>query len=169
MNSAIQCLSHCRELRRYFLDFMLFRDDLNCENRDGSPNAEVTIMFIRFLHSMWNRAEVGQYRWEKNIYSPAPLQRALGKINDMFKGTMQNDTNEFLGCLLHTLHQDLNRVKEKPKVTIPQPLKLMEMSNEELQSVFSEAHLKENQSIIQDLMFGQTRSVVKCYACQCES
>lgn len=33
MNSALQCLSHCRVLREYFLDHQIFRSELNT---DGS-------------------------------------------------------------------------------------------------------------------------------------
>ena len=99
-----------------------FKEDLNIENKDGSNHAEVTIMFIKFLHTMWNKnAPKSKYSWDKDVYSPSPLQRAIGKINDMFKGAMQND---------------------KPKIIMPNSFKMLDYSDETLQNIFDEAHLK---------------------------
>ena len=89
-------------------------------------------MFIKFLHMMWNKKPAGKYSWDKDVYSPAPLQRAIGKINDMFKGSMQNDTNEFIACLLNTIHEDLNRVIKKPKIIMPNSFKMLDYSDEML-------------------------------------
>ena len=91
----------------------------------ASKNNEVTIYFSKFLHQMWNKAECGTHSWEKTVFSPDALKKAIGKKNELFKGTQQNDTNEFLQFLLDQLHEDLNRVKEKPYLTMPSDLKIL--------------------------------------------
>jgi len=58
--------------------------------------------------------------------------------------------------LLDQLHEDLNRVKVKPFIEMPSDdqLSQQKMSDHELAVFFNEAHLKRNESIIQDLIFG---------------
>lgn len=125
MNSALQCLSHTTPLARYFLRDQIFKNELNPKNPMASQNNEITIHFTKFLHQMWNKAESGSYSWDKNVFSPDVLKKAIGKKNELFKGTQQNDTNEFLQFLLDQLHEDLNRVKDKPYLTMPSDLKIL--------------------------------------------
>ena len=66
----------------------------------ASKSNEVTIYFCKFLHQMWNKAECGTYSWEKSVFSPDALKKAIGNANELFKGMQQNDTNEFLQFLL---------------------------------------------------------------------
>lgn len=93
---------------------------------------------------------------------PSKLKYVIGKTKDMFFGYEQHDSGEFLLFMLDTLHEDLNRVVKKPYTD--------EIENQgRPDSVVAKEswlnYLKRNQSIINDLMGGQYRSVVKCPDC----
>lgn len=46
------------------------------------------------------------------------LQNAVGAKNPQFSGYMQEDSHEFLVFLMDGLHEDLNRVKNKPYIEL---------------------------------------------------
>jgi len=46
--------------------------------------------------------------------APRDLKWAIGKYNAQFTGYRQHDSQELLGCLLDGLHEDLNRITNKP-------------------------------------------------------
>jgi len=96
MNSALQCLSHTTPFIQYFLNHQLFKLELNPTNPMSSSNNEITIQFAKFLHQMWNKAKFGSHTWDKDVFCPDQLKKVIGKKNELFKGTSQNDTNEFL-------------------------------------------------------------------------
>ena len=84
-------------------------------------------------------------------------QWTIGKYAPRFNGYQQHDAQELLAFLLDGLHEDLNRVHDKPYV---------ELSDSEGRSdvvVAQEAwenHLLRNRSIIVELFHGQLKSKV---------
>ncbi|GLE08596.1 hypothetical protein PINS_up019881 [Pythium insidiosum] len=46
--------------------------------------------------------------------APAGLKRAIGRFAPQFSGFQQHDSQELLAYLIDGLHEDLNRVKQKP-------------------------------------------------------
>lgn len=81
MNSALQCLSHTSPLMQYFCREMLFKADLNPKNALASTNNEVTILFAKLLHELWNKG--GSYG---SAFAPRALKASIGSHNSMFKG-----------------------------------------------------------------------------------
>ncbi len=80
----------------------------------------------------------------------------------MFSGYEQHDSQEFLLFILDTLHEDLNRVVNKPLTAG------VENEGRPDHVVAKESwitYLRRNQSKINDLMGGQYRSEVKCPDC----
>jgi hypothetical protein len=67
-----------------------------------------------------------------------------------------------LNYLLDLIHEDLNRVKKKPYVEMPDDPSL---SDEELSAASWKAFLARNQSVVVDLMYGQLKSTVRCLTC----
>ncbi|CAI8055035.1 Ubiquitin carboxyl-terminal hydrolase 32 [Geodia barretti] len=81
-------------------------------------------------------------------------------------GFQQQDAQELLAFLLDGLHEDLNRVKEKPYK------ELKDSDGRPDDEVSREAwdyHLSRNQSVIVDLFQGQLKSVVRCKVCNYKS
>ena len=91
MNSALQCLSHTSPLMIYFCRLMGFKQDLNPNNALASKNNEVSILFAKFLHEMWNKKGGAN-----SVFSPSTLKRSIGNHNSMFKGFQQHDSNELV-------------------------------------------------------------------------
>ncbi|KAL0972727.1 hypothetical protein UPYG_G00193980 [Umbra pygmaea] len=98
---------------------------------------------------------------QKNV-APLKLRWTIAKYAPRFNGFQQQDSQELLAFLLDGLHEDLNRVHEKPYV------ELKDSNGRPDWEVASEAwdnHLRRNRSIIVDLFHGQLRSRVKCKTC----
>ena len=93
---------------------------------------------------------------------PAELKNQIGKRAPQFAGYSQQDAQEFMSFLMDGLHEDINRVKEKPYTTD------VESNGRPDEVVAKEAwdtYLKRNQSFIVDTFAGQLRSHVKCNVC----
>jgi ubiquitin carboxyl-terminal hydrolase 4/11/15 len=48
------------------------------------------------------------------VVYPAALKQQIGRLNSQFSGFDQQDSQELLRFLLDGLHEDTNRVRQKP-------------------------------------------------------
>ena len=67
----------------------------------------------------------------------------IGKFNSSFNGYHQHDSQELLAFLLDGLHEDLNRITEKPYFD-----NVSHSDENELAKLIWINHLKRNQSVI---------------------
>lgn len=103
MNSIIQSLSFNFKLTNYFLSGE-FQKDINEKNKFGSGGAVVREWF--YLNAiLWSQ----QY----SCLVPQPFKHVVGRLQQAYLGTQQQDAHEFLVFLLDTLHEDLNQVWRK--------------------------------------------------------
>lgn len=86
------------------------------------------------------------------------MRYAIGEYQKMFSGYDQQDSHEFLTILIDMLHSELQIPMDQDP---DERLSLSEKSWREF--------VKNKESIIQDLFFGQIRSTLKCRTCQMES
>ncbi|CAH1801921.1 unnamed protein product [Owenia fusiformis] len=152
MNSAVQCVSNTKALTTYFTAGM-HRFELNRDNPLGMKG-HVAQRYGDLIKDIWSGTV-------KTI-APLKLRWTIAKYAPRFNGFQQHDSQELLGFLLDGLHEDLNRVHEKPYVE----LRDSEGRPDEL--VAREAwdnHVLRNQSIVVDLFHGQLKSEVKCREC----
>jgi len=131
MNSALQCLGNLDVLRAYFLR-EVFKTEINLENVMGSKG-EVVTRFAELLNQLWNKQK-------SQSFSPYRLKNAIGKANSMFKGDAQHDSQEFLNWMLDQLHEDLNRVKVKKYVEMPE----LEADDATVAKTYWDLHLQRN-------------------------
>jgi len=92
--------------------------------------------------------------------SPIQFKLAFGKFYNAFNGYNQQDSQEFISYLLDILHEDLNKVKNKPYIEakdLPSDL-----SEEEQFKIKKEIYMCRNQSLIADLIYGFYKSTVYC-------
>uniref|UniRef100_W5KNT1 Ubiquitin carboxyl-terminal hydrolase 32 n=1 Tax=Astyanax mexicanus TaxID=7994 RepID=W5KNT1_ASTMX len=106
----------------------------------------------------------GRHLYELNrLYTALEQIRwTIAKYAPRFNGFQQQDSQELLAFLLDGLHEDLNRVHEKPYV------ELKDSDGRPDAEVATEAwenHLRRNRSIVVDLFHGQLKSQVKCKTC----
>ena len=153
MNSALQCLSNCYELTKYFL-LNFYENDINQENRLGTGGQVVTI-YRKLLDDLW----LG----DDDYINPNYFKRIFAHFVHKFSGYAQQDSNEFLIYLLDKIHEDLNTITAKPYIEMEG--KKPEQTDEEVSKIWWEKHLKRENSIIVDLFHGQFKSTISCNIC----
>lgn len=94
--------------------------------------------------------------------APWDVKKAIGAVAQQFQGFAQQDSYELFNYLVDTLHEDLNRVIEKPYIESKD-------SDGRPDAVVSqehwEAYTARNKSVIVDLMYGQLKSRLTCFTC----
>ncbi|KXN92430.1 Ubiquitin carboxyl-terminal hydrolase 4 [Leucoagaricus sp. SymC.cos] len=158
MNSALQCLTHTKELTDYFLSGV-FEDELNADNPLGMGGA-IAETFGSLLQRTWD--SVGS----STSYSPREFKQALQKFAPQFSGYQQHDSQELVAFLLDGLHEDLNRILKKPYVEKPDwegggDLELVQLAKKSW-----DGYLLRNDSVIVDLFQGQYQSTLVCPECE---
>jgi ubiquitin carboxyl-terminal hydrolase 4/11 len=160
MNSALQCLVHCRELTEYFLA-QVYKSELNETNPLGM-NGLLAKHYAYLVSALFNADA------PKSSFPPSEFKKTLGRFAPNFSGYGQQDSQEFLAFLLDGLHEDLNRVKQKPYVERDE-LVGVEPSEEQLRSLGQKSwdgHKLRNDSVIVDLCQGMYKSTVVCPVCE---
>lgn len=153
MNSALQCLSHVELLTSYFLSNQ-YQKDLNKENPLGT-GGNLALEYDAHLKELWFGTSPST--------APASLKRAIGRFAPQFSGFQQHDSQELLAYLLDGLHEDLNRVKQKPYVEVKESDGKLDDSIVAKEAW--ERHLLRNDSIFVDHIQGQFKSTVVCPIC----
>jgi ubiquitin carboxyl-terminal hydrolase 4/11/15 len=152
MNSALQCLSHTEELTRYFLQNNYLMD-LNSKNPLGT-GGKLAKAYADLLKDLW-------YGKTQSV-APWNFKKTLSMFAPQFVGYQQHDAHELLCYILDGLHEDLNKVKQKPyfEDTDAKGRPDQEVANESWQR-----HLARNQSVILNMCHGQYKSTVVCPKC----
>ncbi|XP_025927148.1 ubiquitin carboxyl-terminal hydrolase 32 isoform X4 [Apteryx rowi] len=152
MNSSIQCVSNTQPLTRYFISGRHLYE-LNRTNPIGMKG-HMAKCYGDLVQELWSGTQ-------KNV-APLKLRWTIAKYAPRFNGFQQQDSQELLAFLLDGLHEDLNRVHDKPYV------ELKDSDGRPDWEVAAEAwenHLRRNRSIVVDLFHGQLKSQVKCKTC----
>lgn len=152
MNSALQCLSNTQRLCEYFVSGR-YRDHINHSNPLGMQG-KLAQEYGDLMAEMWSST--------RRSVAPISFKRALGQFAPQFSGYKQQDAQELLAFLLDGLHEDVNRVHDKPYV------EQSESGGRPDDVVAREAwmhHLRRNRSVIVDLFQGQLKSTLVCPEC----
>uniref|UniRef100_A0A8C2HVR1 ubiquitinyl hydrolase 1 n=1 Tax=Cyprinus carpio TaxID=7962 RepID=A0A8C2HVR1_CYPCA len=152
MNSVIQSLSNTRELRDYFHD-RGFESEINCSNPLGT-GGRLAISFAVLLRALWKGTH--------HAFQPSKLKAIVASKASQFTGYAQHDAQEFMAFLLDGLHEDLNRIQNKPYTeTVDSDGRQDEVVAEEAW----QRHKMRNDSFIVDLFQGQYKSKLVCPVC----
>ena len=153
MNSAIQCLSNCELLTKYFLS-SYYKKEINSTSKFSS-GGNIATSYAKLLEKLWKQ--------NKPYIIPNEFYNTFISYVKTFNDSSQHDSHEMLIYLLEKLHEDLNRNVEKEYI------QLNEKGDNESDIMASnrwwEAYLKRDNSIIMDLFLGQFKSTVKCPFC----
>uniref|UniRef100_A0A8C3V5F5 Ubiquitin carboxyl-terminal hydrolase 19 n=1 Tax=Catharus ustulatus TaxID=91951 RepID=A0A8C3V5F5_CATUS len=152
MNSVIQSLSNTRELRDYFHD-RSFESEINYNNPLGT-GGRLAIGFAMLLRALWKGTH--------HAFQPSKLKAIVASKASQFTGYAQHDAQEFMAFLLDGLHEDLNRIQNKPYTeTVDSDGRPDEVVAEEAW----QRHKMRNDSFIVDLFQGQYKSKLVCPVC----
>ncbi|XP_033615680.1 ubiquitin carboxyl-terminal hydrolase 19 isoform X10 [Fukomys damarensis] len=152
MNSVIQSLSNTRELRDFFHD-RSFEAEINYNNPLGT-GGRLAIGFAVLLRALWKGTH--------HAFQPSKLKAIVASKASQFTGYAQHDAQEFMAFLLDGLHEDLNRIQNKPYT------ETVDSDGRPDEVVAAEAwqrHKLRNDSFIVDLFQGQYKSKLVCPVC----
>ena len=172
MNSALQCLSNTEDLTKYIL-LNYYDRDKNYVNKLGY-NGQLIEIYSNLIKNLWNEKiilseeETGDkvmniLKYVKP-YSPKKFREYIGEILPQFKSSKQQDSHEFISLLLDNLHEDINRITNKPYLELEER-KEGESDKEASERWWKIHRLREN-SIISDLFHGQLKSTISCNICK---
>ncbi|XP_055373307.1 ubiquitin carboxyl-terminal hydrolase 32 isoform X2 [Condylostylus longicornis] len=156
MNAALQVLFNTAPLSMYFKKNMHVYE-LNTANKLGTKG-QLATRYAELLKEIWTSTT--------RSVAPLKLRFCVTKFAPQFAGGGQHDSQELLEWMLDGLHEDLNRVTEKPYT------ELKDSNGRPDEEVAHEAwtlHHSRNQSIVIDLFYGQLKSKVSCLRCGKES
>ncbi|KAH9617823.1 hypothetical protein KSS87_005885 [Heliosperma pusillum] len=151
MNSALQCLVHTAPLVDYFMQD--FSNELNKQNPLGM-HGELAIAFGDLLRNMWSAS--------RSTIAPRVFKGKLARFAPQFSGYNQHDSQELLAFLLDGLHEDLNRVKQKPYIEMKDS---DGRADEDYADECWKNHKSRNDSIVVDICQGQYKSTLVCPVC----
>ncbi|KAK1263162.1 Ubiquitin carboxyl-terminal hydrolase 8 [Acorus gramineus] len=128
-----------------------------CKNYAGGSLGlgELALAFGDLLRKLWAP--------ERNPVFPRLFKSKISHFNLHFNGYNQHDSQELLAFLLDGLHEDLNRVKNKPYIEAKDACG---RPDDEVADEYWANHLARNDSIIVDLCQGQYRSTLVCPVCK---
>ncbi|XP_063282779.1 ubiquitin carboxyl-terminal hydrolase 19 isoform X3 [Pelobates fuscus] len=152
MNSVIQSLSNTRELRDYFQD-RSFEMEINYNNPLGT-SGRLAVSFAVLLRALWKGTH--------HAFQPSKLKAIVASKASQFTGYAQHDAQEFMAFLLDGLHEDLNRIQNKPYT------ETVDSDGRPDEEVADEAwlrHKMRNDSFVVDLFQGQYKSKLVCPVC----
>uniref|UniRef100_A0A8C5WIX8 ubiquitinyl hydrolase 1 n=1 Tax=Leptobrachium leishanense TaxID=445787 RepID=A0A8C5WIX8_9ANUR len=152
MNSVIQSLSNTRELRDYFQDHS-FEAEINYNNPLGT-SGRLAVSFAILLRALWKGTH--------HAFQPSKLKAIVASKASQFTGYAQHDAQEFMAFLLDGLHEDLNRIQNKPYT------ETVDSDGRPDEVLADEAwlrHKMRNDSFVVDLFQGQYKSKLVCPVC----
>ncbi|KAK8585998.1 hypothetical protein V6N13_130524 [Hibiscus sabdariffa] len=151
MNSALQCLVHTPPLVEYYLKD--YSAEINKENPLGM-HGELALAFGDLLRKLWSSG--------RTAIAPRVFKGKLSRFAPQFSGYNQHDSQELLAFLLDGLHEDLNRVKQKPYIEMKDS---DGRPDEEVAAECWKNHKARNDSVIVDVCQGQYKSTLVCPVC----
>ncbi|KAG2270226.1 hypothetical protein Bca52824_064781 [Brassica carinata] len=137
------------------VDYFLkdYSGDINEDNPLGM-RGELAVEFGELLRKLWSSGQ--------NTVAPRSFKTKLGRFAPQFSGYNQHDSQEMLSFLLDGLHEDLNKVKQKPYIESKDS---DGRPDDEVAEEMWKYHKARNDSVIVDVCQGQYKSTLVCPDC----
>ena len=153
MNSALQCLSNTQPLTQFLLSDQYWQE-LNTDNPLGM-GGEIAKSYADLIKAMWSGSHT--------CLAPREFKLAVGRFAPQFSGFSQQDCQELMAFLLDGLHEDLNRVKQKPYIEVKTDVD--SRPDAEVSAESWDNYKKRNDSIIVDTFHALLKSTLVCPDC----
>jgi len=162
MNSILQCVMATPYLHKYFC--VQFRKDRHLRRTRLSWSFYQLIRIAREGSIVTqNNLKQRTFKLEEQL---ADLKAQLAATVSQFCGRRQHDAQEFMRYLVDRMHNELNRVRRKPRYS---KIKCEELPIELQSQKWADYAAKFDNSVMTDLFNGQLISVVKCLSCKHKS
>lgn len=153
MNASLQCLSATIPLTDYFLGYD-YRSEINQKNFLGT-GGKLVVAYAELMKAMW----LGK----STVIKPTSFKAQLEQFAPQFVGYHQHDAQEFLAFLLDGIHEDLNRIKQKPYIEDPD----FDGTSDEKDAIEAwKNYLRRDKSLIVDIFQGQLKTKLECFHCR---
>jgi ubiquitin carboxyl-terminal hydrolase 4/11/15 len=156
MNSMLQCLNAAEPIQKHMIDGSLVESEINTKNALGT-GGKLAQAYHELVAEMWS----GQF----STVSPDEFKDTIGQFAPQFANHEQQDSMELFNYLLDNLHEDLNRVLDKP---FTETVDDDGQSDEDLAREAWRRFKLRNDSIVVDNLMGQFRSHLTCPQCKRE-
>ncbi|WAR05211.1 UBP2-like protein [Mya arenaria] len=153
MNSIIQCLSNISPLLEYCLkeDYVMDKNKTTSKLKGG-----LIVAYVSLMTSFWKEKST-------TYVSPNSFKSQIQKFAPRFTGYQQQDAQEFLRYLLEGLHEDVNRITQKPKHQQIDDEKFSSDSEKALE--YWNNYLRYDHSRVVEIFVGQLKSELKFDNC----
>jgi ubiquitin carboxyl-terminal hydrolase 4/11/15 len=132
-----------------------FANEINHDNPLGM-GGEIAKSYAELIKTMWSGYHT--------CLAPREFKLVVGRFAPQFSGFAQQDCQELMAFLLDGLHEDLNRVRQKPYIEVKTE---MEVRHDSVVAAESwENYKKRNDSIIVDTFHSLLKSTLVCPECQ---
>lgn len=154
MNSALQCLSNTQPLTQYILTDEFIKD-INPNNPLGM-HGEIARTYADLIKVMWSG--------NNTSFLPREFKCAVSRFAPQFNGFAQQDCQELMAFLLDGLHEDSNRIQNKPYIETKND---NESRPDEVVAEESWANYKRrNDSVVVDTFHAMLKSTLVCPGCK---
>lgn len=153
MNSALQCLSNTPPLTE-FITSDRYLQEINRNNPLGMEG-RIAEAYGDMIKNMWSG--------NMDCFTPRNFKFEVGSFAPQFSGYAQQDSQELMAFLLDGLHEDFNRITNKPYIEVK-----TDVDRRPDHIVAQEAwqnYKKRNDSIIVDTFHGLLKSTLVCPDC----
>jgi len=172
LNAAVQALAHAPLLAPFYLQGH-FVTDLNAANPLGTGGvlaAAFAALLQKLFPSGSSSSSSSSSTAQPSHLAPDDFYEAVCKCFFLIgeQRGEQQDAHEVMNFLLDALHEDVNRIRQRPAYKERQDLledELSKKGEERFAAEFWHDHLQRHRSKIVDLCQGQLRSQVKCVEC----
>ncbi|EJU03776.1 cysteine proteinase [Dacryopinax primogenitus] len=158
MNAPLQCLSATVPFARFFLENRWQRA-VNTVNPLGT-RGQLAGAFAKMVQEMWQA--------NFTYLDPTNFRRSVCHYAPSFAGGDQHDAQEFISFLLDGLHEDLNRILQKPANDDPTPEHEAELERLPQQIAGEQEwqrYQRRDDSLVVDYFQGQFRNKLECMTC----
>ncbi|XP_065192033.1 uncharacterized protein LOC135823118 [Sycon ciliatum] len=155
MNCILQCLSHTRPLRDYALcgDMEAF---LRSKSKTWNARNSTGTEFVTLIKTLWDKGRTIPFM-------PSELKARIGRANSQFRGSGQQDANEFFHAILSELHDELKVASCSQLPSLPENFSKLPVQKQS--DLMWSAMGSKHDSQIRSLFHGQLQSRLSCCVC----
>ena len=175
LNSALQCLSHIKEVIAYTTSDEFDNDlqqNYNLHSQYNTLKDKNEETQLDKLHSLAkNFQKLIKMIWSKNNNNnnnqiiPNDFKNSLQSIYPEFGKNIQQDSHEVLTNILDSLHLALNKKINLNGYEIRKEIQTDNLLRKTQSYVADKSYKECNDSFINEQFFGQMNSCIKCYNC----
>ena len=157
MNATLQCFCHIKKFINYF------KYNHNVINLVKNDKNNLTSSFKLLIEKLWPNNYNDPF-FNGKIFEPKEFKEKISKLNPLFEGIAANDAKDLVNFIIMTLHQELNKAKNKNNnnnnIIIDQTNQKNMLKN------FKKNFKENNQSIMSDLFYAMNCNITQCCRCR---